>query len=173
MKMLDCCLGNNNSLSGYIKQDRQSLYLITRFSTLHSLRQHQSGLPLSSQATNNACTYVLPLCLCTLFFPALFDCTFQPSCDTHCQECYQNSVLFSQFLLTLGYTNNFTLLLFNLLTISDLQRKQETRVLVSLLLPLIVYTPQLSSYSRPISVSPSQKTSGDSALSLPTNSPNI
>ena len=38
-----------------------------------------------------------------------------------CQECYQNSVLFSQFLLTLCYTNNFTLLLFNLLTISDHQ----------------------------------------------------
>ena len=50
---------------------------------------------------------------------------------TECQEYYQNSALFSQFLLILYCTNNFTLLSFNFLTISDHQQKQETCILVS------------------------------------------
>ena len=41
------------------------------------------------------------------------------------------SVLFSQFLLTLSYTNNFIPYLFIFLTISDHQQEQETRILVS------------------------------------------
>ena len=48
-----------------------------------------------------------------------------------CQEYCKNSSIFSQFFLMLYCTNNFTLLSFNFLTISDHQRKQETRILVS------------------------------------------
>ena len=48
-----------------------------------------------------------------------------------CQEYYQNSVLFSQFLLTLCYTNNLIPYLLFFLTISDHQQEQETRILVS------------------------------------------
>ena len=48
-----------------------------------------------------------------------------------CQEYYQNSILFSHFLLTLCYTNNFIPYLFIFLMISDHQQEQETRILVS------------------------------------------
>ena len=48
-----------------------------------------------------------------------------------CQEYYQNSVLFSQFLLNLWYANDFIPYLLIFLTISDHQQEQETRILVS------------------------------------------
>ena len=45
-----------------------------------------------------------------------------------CQEYYQNSVLFSQFLLTLCYTNYFIPYLLFFLTISDHQQEQDVEL---------------------------------------------